>query len=254
MPSTCVAGIGCSRGHGGLRETVMGVAALVLGILGLVGSMVPFFGAYAIVLTGLALLFGFVGLFIAAGRGMAIAGFVCGLVGTAISVYWILVVQDVAAALQPVAIDSHDDARDPRMKAEERGGTAPAPRANVAKPRRCTIGIAASGITVNAKRVTREQAIAACKGGSGAEVMVAGDAKQGDWDALEAALGAAGITIFRVQPRPQRDNTMLPEEMGPAHPQPVDPFEPRTTTPRLPKPPKPNPAKPRPDGPVDPFE
>ena len=69
-----------------------------------------------------------------------------------------------------------------------------------ATPRRCAIRIAASGITVDAKPATREQAVVACKATTGADVLVAGDTKQADWDALETVLGTAGITIFRQQP------------------------------------------------------
>jgi hypothetical protein len=68
-----------------------------------------------------------------------------------------------------------------------------------AGPTRCTIRIAATGITVDGKPATRDEAVAACKPTTGAEVTVTGDARQGDWDDLRVALEAAGITIFTKQ-------------------------------------------------------
>jgi hypothetical protein len=70
-----------------------------------------------------------------------------------------------------------------------------------AGPRRCAIRVAARGITVDGKPATREQAIAACKGATGADVVVTGDARQGDWDDLRSGLDAAGITIFTREPK-----------------------------------------------------
>ncbi|HEY5936377.1 MAG TPA: hypothetical protein VIU61_17115, partial [Kofleriaceae bacterium] len=63
-----------------------------------------------------------------------------------------------------------------------------------AGPVRCSIFIASEGITVDNKKVTREEAVAACKAaGAQADVTVAGDVVQKDWDALEQALSAAGV-------------------------------------------------------------
>jgi hypothetical protein len=70
-----------------------------------------------------------------------------------------------------------------------------APAGPDAGPRRCTIRIAASGITVDGKPMTRDQAVAACKVTTGADAIVTGDARQGDWDELRAALGAAGVQV-----------------------------------------------------------
>lgn len=66
---------------------------------------------------------------------------------------------------------------------------------------RCSIRLSAKGITVNDKAMTREQAIAACKGKIGADVLITGNARQGDWDELRGALEAAGITFFTREPR-----------------------------------------------------
>jgi hypothetical protein len=73
----------------------MGIAALVLGIVGLLGSFVPCLGMYAIPFTVLAVLFGVVGVRPSrdpraqSGRGMALAGLICGGIGTLIAAYWI---------------------------------------------------------------------------------------------------------------------------------------------------------------------
>ena len=63
-----------------------------------------------------------------------------------------------------------------------------------AGPVRCSIFIASEGITVDNKKVTQDEAVAACKAaGAQADVTVAGDVVQKDWDALEQALSAAGV-------------------------------------------------------------
>lgn len=69
-----------------------------------------------------------------------------------------------------------------------------------AGPRRCTIFVAAEGIQVDGAARTRDEAVAACKGTAGADVVVAGDARRGDWDDLKAALDAAGVTIYKREP------------------------------------------------------
>lgn len=68
-----------------------------------------------------------------------------------------------------------------------------------AAPARCAVRVHANGITVDGKDVTAEQAVAACKATTGADVVVTGDARQGDWDALRAALETAGVTVYTKQ-------------------------------------------------------
>ncbi len=65
-----------------------------------------------------------------------------------------------------------------------------------AGPRRCEIRVTAAGISVDGKPMTRDEAVTACKATTGADVVVTGDARQGDWDALRAALDAAGVSLF----------------------------------------------------------
>lgn len=64
-----------------------------------------------------------------------------------------------------------------------------------AGPKRCAIRIAAAGTTVDGKTATIEEVIAVCKATTGADVVVTGDARQGDWDTLRAALEAAEVPI-----------------------------------------------------------
>ena len=64
-----------------------------------------------------------------------------------------------------------------------------------AGPHRCAIRVAAAGVTVDGKPATRDQVVAACKATTGADVVVTGDARQGDWDELRAALAAAAVQI-----------------------------------------------------------
>ncbi len=63
-------------------------------------------------------------------------------------------------------------------------------------PRRCAIRVTASGIIVDGKPMPRDEAVDACKATAGADVVVTGDARQGDGDALLDALKAAGVPAF----------------------------------------------------------
>lgn len=66
-----------------------------------------------------------------------------------------------------------------------------------AGPRRCAIQVAREGVTVDGAKATRDEAVATCKkAGAGADVIVTGDAREGDWKDLETALRAARIEIF----------------------------------------------------------
>ena len=67
----------------------MGVASLVLGIVGLVISFIPCLGMYGLFLTVPGVILGIVGLSMAAKKngpkGLAIAGVVCSIIGTIIA-------------------------------------------------------------------------------------------------------------------------------------------------------------------------
>lgn len=67
----------------------MPIAALVLGLVGLILSLVPCLGMYALPLTILAIIFAVLGMKKETGKGMSIAGLVCGVIGTLIASWWL---------------------------------------------------------------------------------------------------------------------------------------------------------------------
>lgn len=83
-------------------STGMAIAALVLGILAVINGIIPFMFWLAIPLGILALIFGIVGISKAnqqggAGRGMAIAGLVTGIIGAVLGILWIVAWSNYAA-------------------------------------------------------------------------------------------------------------------------------------------------------------
>jgi len=72
------------------------------------------------------------------------------------------------------------------------GGTGEAPHP-AAAPARCVLRVARSGITIDGKPRSRDEAVATCKASGGADILVTGDAREGDWTELYTALVAAGI-------------------------------------------------------------
>ena len=86
------------------------------------------------------------------------------------------------------------------------GGQGPgevnAPSTPDTHPRRCMLRVTATGITVNGKAMQRDDAVAACKAATGADVVVTGDAREGDWKELQGALKAAGVTDIVVHQPP----------------------------------------------------
>jgi hypothetical protein len=82
-------------------------------------------------------------------------------------------------------------------------GEGPGSSRTLVAPRRCTIRITARGIAVDGKPVPRDEAVAACQDTPGADVIITGDAREGDWKELRGALEAAGIKDIAVhQPTP----------------------------------------------------
>ncbi|HTL36827.1 MAG TPA: hypothetical protein VL326_27015 [Kofleriaceae bacterium] len=61
---------------------------------------------------------------------------------------------------------------------------------------RCTVRVSAEGIAVDGVKKSRDEAVKLCKKTEGAMVTVTGDARQGDWDELRAALQAVGVKIY----------------------------------------------------------
>jgi hypothetical protein len=83
------------------------------------------------------------------------------------------------------------------------GEAGPSTPQTVAAPRRCAIRVTATGIVVNGVPMQRDQAVDACKATTGADVIVTGDAREGDWADLRTALTAAGVADVVVhQPPP----------------------------------------------------
>lgn len=76
-------------------------------------------------------------------------------------------------------------------KGEGSGSSAPAD----AGPKRCAIRVTATGLLLDGVASNRDAIVTACKGAT-ADVVVTGDARQGDWDDLKAALERAGIPAF----------------------------------------------------------
>jgi hypothetical protein len=72
-------------------------------------------------------------------------------------------------------------------------------RRPVTSPARCAIRLTARGVTVAGKAMSTDDAVAACKSSSGVTVVVTGDARHGDREALVAALKAAHIKDIQIR-------------------------------------------------------
>ena len=66
----------------------MGVASLVLGIIGFLFALIPIVGMYAWPVTVLAVVLGYAGLKTEPAKGQAIAGLTLGLLGCALAAFW----------------------------------------------------------------------------------------------------------------------------------------------------------------------
>lgn len=71
-------------------------------------------------------------------------------------------------------------------------------------PRRCTIQLSASEVTVDGRAMSRDAAITACKGRPGTDIFPTGDVRHGDLEELQAALKAAGARDVVLHPLPRR--------------------------------------------------
>ncbi|TMQ05099.1 MAG: hypothetical protein E6J90_46645 [Deltaproteobacteria bacterium] len=80
-----------------------------------------------------------------------------------------------------------------------------APR-SLTGPRSRTIRMSASGLSVDGRALSRDEAIAACKDAPGVDVYWTGDVRHGDPEELRAALAAAGAQhiVLHPLPRPAR--------------------------------------------------
>jgi hypothetical protein len=78
---------------------------------------------------------------------------------------------------------------------DEGDGDAPGSARVDTPPARCALRVTATGIVVNGAPAKRDDAVATCKAAGGADVVVTGAAREGDWKDLRAALEAAGVTF-----------------------------------------------------------
>ncbi|MBE7449817.1 MAG: hypothetical protein HS111_13215 [Kofleriaceae bacterium] len=65
-----------------------------------------------------------------------------------------------------------------------------------AAPARCAVRVDASGVSLGGAPATVVAVVTACQATSGADVVVAGDARQGTWDELRGALEAGGVPVL----------------------------------------------------------
>lgn len=59
----------------------------------------------------------------------------------------------------------------------------------------CRVRVTGEGLRLDGGAATREQILASCERAGAADVVVTGDARQGDWDELKVALEAADVRI-----------------------------------------------------------
>lgn len=63
-----------------------------------------------------------------------------------------------------------------------------------AAPHHCAVRVTAKGLELEGKPTTQDAIVRGCV--QGVDVVVTGDARQGDWDALKSALDAAHVPTF----------------------------------------------------------
>lgn len=67
-------------------------------------------------------------------------------------------------------------------------------------PRRCRLRLDASGLTLDGRTSTVEDAVSACKKAGGAELSPTGDAVYGQLQKVREALDRAGVEVFERNP------------------------------------------------------
>jgi hypothetical protein len=74
------------------------------------------------------------------------------------------------------------------------GGSGSAASSAPAVPHHCQVRVTAKGLELEGKPTTQGTIVASCP--QGVDAVITGDARQGDWDALKAALEAAHVPVF----------------------------------------------------------
>lgn len=75
---------------------------------------------------------------------------------------------------------------------------------------RCQVRVTGAGLELDGAVATREAVVAACTTAAAADVTVTGDARQGVWDDLKAALTAAGVATFVRDPQAAPTDAAIP--------------------------------------------
>jgi hypothetical protein len=75
-------------------------------------------------------------------------------------------------------------------------GKGPDSPRTLSESRRCAVRVAAGGITVDGKPMLLDRAVEVCKATAGADIVITGDAREGNGEDLKRALEAAGVPTF----------------------------------------------------------
>ena len=95
-----------------------------------------------------------------------------------------------------------EDQSDPAEKNPQELADQAAPEREAAPPPPCELRLDRRGLWRNDQLIDTKAAIAACEPARHANLVVTGDARQGDYDDLEEALVSAGIRVSTLRPPP----------------------------------------------------
>ena len=99
-----------------------------------------------------------------------------------------------------------DAGADPTADAATATAPATDARRTDAAPPRCQLRVDGEGVALDGRPASVAEAVTACTAAGAADVLVTGDAVQGTWDELRAALDGAGVKTFvRGAPAPAPD-------------------------------------------------
>ncbi len=110
------------------KETKMGVASLVLGIVALIVAWIPCVGVYALLFSVLGLILGAVGIAKAKktgqGKGLSVAGLVCNIIATVIAAIWFFVMAKSASAMDDFSKEFNKAVQEANAKAQSAAAAA----------------------------------------------------------------------------------------------------------------------------------